>query len=307
MKSTWMLTVTDHQHIAKRLVQNACLFGVKKIRMGEAHRYLIRSVQTALDYQDCVCNFLRFRAEGRVPSEGPYLRAEADEFLFLSSLTWQQKTLDQHRQALDKVFCLQLPRYKAGVPTRISSRAYTKEEVDLVLAQMSARHALSVRLIAATGMRASELLSLTDFEKQRPSPERPWLEHLFAGLANFVVCTVRGKGGLVRQVAVPEALHEQINALRYSHPVSVRDRRKSHSPTFDLVAGQALSQAFSRASKKALNFSFGIHGLRHAYVQRRLGDLQEYGFTLVESLNLCAQEVGHFRTEITTHYMTPRD
>lgn len=299
--------MTDHQRIAKRLVRSVCLFGVKKSAMGDAHRYLIRSRQTALDYQDCIANFLRFRAEGRVPAEGPYLRAEACEFLFLNALTWQQKTLDQHRQALGKVLCLQLPRYTAGVPTRVSSRAYTAKEVDLVIAQMSARHALSVRLIAATGMRTSELLSLTDLEKQPPSPERPWLNHLFTGMENFVVCTTRGKGGLVRQVAVPERLYREINALRYPLPATVQDRRKSHSPTFNLAAGQALSQAFTRASQTALSFSFGIHGLRHAYVQRRLVELQQHGFTLLESLSVCSQEVGHFREEITTHYMTPRD
>lgn len=283
------------------------MFGVKKSSMGEAHRYLIRSRQTALDYQDCITNFLKFRAEGRAPSEGPYLRAEGDEFLFLNSLTWQQKTLDQNRQALDKVLCLQLPRYRAGVPTRITSRAYTEQELDLIVAQMSTRHSLSARLVAATGMRASELLSLADIKEQPPSPNRPWLDHLFAGLANCVVCTVRGKGGLVRQVAVPKSLYEEINALRYAHPVTVRDRRKPHSPKFDLVAGQALSQAFTRASQKALTFSFGVHGLRHAYVQRRLIELQQHGFTLLESLHACSQEVGHFREEITTQYMTPRN
>ena len=145
--------MTNHRKIAQRLIRNISVFGVKKQAMGDAHQILIRSRQTAINYEDCVSNFLSFRAEGRVPSEGPFLRAELDEFLFLKSLIWQQKTLEQHRQALNKVFCTDLPRYRAAVPTIVRSRAYTDAEIDLIVSVMRQRHALSARLIAATGMR----------------------------------------------------------------------------------------------------------------------------------------------------------
>ncbi|GAB3628084.1 hypothetical protein PTE30175_02536 [Pandoraea terrae] len=274
--------------------------------MGDAHRHLIRSRQTAVVYEDCVSNFLAFRSTGKVPAEGPFLRAEADEFLFLNSLVWQQKTLDQHRQALNKVLCIELPRYRASVPTFVRSRAYTNDEINLIVSQMSQRHALSARLISATGMRAFELLSLSDVDKCSPSPDRPWRSDLFSGLTNFVRCTTVGKGGLARSVAIPKVMYEEINQLRFVWPTIVSDRRKSYTPTFDLAAGQALSLAFTRASQKALGFSFGIHGLRHSYVQRRLNELQGQGFTFLESLEVCAQEVGHFRKDITLHYTTVR-
>lgn len=275
--------------------------------MGDAHRQLIRSRQTCVDYEDCVANFLSFRAEGRVPAEGPFLRSEADEFLFLNSLVWRQKTVDQHRQALNKVLCVDLPRYKAGVPTLIRGRAYTDEEINLITAQLGERHGLAVRLLTATGMRALEPLSLTDLDKLPPSPDRPWRDDLFAGVENYILCCTQGKGGLVRQIAVPEAIYGEISSLRFAQPTVVRDRKKSYAPTFDLAAGQALSQAFTRASNKAVGFSLGIHGLRHSYIQRRLHELQELGITYPESLEICAQEAGHFRADITLHYTTVRD
>lgn len=298
--------MTKHREIAQRLVRNACLFGVKKRDMGDAHRQLIRSRQTAVDFEDCMANFLAFRAEGKVPADGPFLRAEADEFLFLNSLMWRQKTLDQHRQALDKILCVALPRYQANVPTRVQSRAYTDHEVNLIVSQMSERHALSVRLIHATGMRVFEPLSLADIDKLPRSPERPWRDDLFAGLADFVLCCTQGKGGLVRGVAIPRRIYEEISDLRFSELATVTDRKKTYTPSFDLAAGQALSIAFTRASQKALGFSFGIHGLRHSYVQRRLEQLQDLGFSFRDSLEICAQEVGHFRLQITLHYTTKR-
>ena len=274
--------------------------------MGEAHRQLIRSRQTSNGYEDCISNFLSFRSEGRVPDDGPYLRTEVEEYLFLNSLVWRQKTLDQHRQALCKILCLDLPRYQAGVPTHICSRAYTSTEINLIVAQMGARHALSVRLISETGMRAFELLTLSDINKSPPSPERPWRDDMFAGLTDFALCSAQGKGGLTRRIAVPRAIYEEINQLRFAQPTIVQDRKKSYTPTFNLAAGQALSAAFTRSSRIALGFSFGLHGLRHSYVQNRLGQLQEQGLSYREALDITAQEVGHFRPEITLHYTTTR-
>jgi integrase len=298
---------SNYQRIAQKLVRKITLYGVTKRDMGDLHRSVVRSVQTAIDYQNCVANFLAFRAAGSVPAEGPYLRAEMDDFLFLNSMIWQQKTLDQHRQALNKVFSVELPRYRAGIATRLRGRAYTEDEVERILAELSERHARSVRLIYATGMRAFEPLRLNNLDCLPVSPERPWRSDLFVGLTDFVICSCSGKGGLIRPIAVPTALYDEIGEHRFAKPTIVWDRRKPFTPIFDLTAGQALSTAFTRASVKAIGFSLGIHGLRHSFVQRRLAQLEELGFSYRDALEICAQEVGHFRTEITLQYTTLRN
>jgi integrase len=298
----------NYQQIAHELVRRTTLFGVKKREIGDAQRHIVRSLQTAINYQNCVANFLAFRAAGMAPADGPFLRAEMDEFLFLNSLSWRQKTLDQHRHALNKVFCVELPRYSAGVATEMSGKAYSDDEVELILPMLSERHALSVQLLHRTGMRVSEPLRLNDdLTCLPPSPERPWRADLFTGLTDFVTCSCTGKGGLTRLVAIPAPLYVEIRKRRFIHRTTVWDRKKPFTPIFDLAAGQALSTAFTRASIKALGWSFGIHGLRHRYVQYRRAQLEALGFCFRDALEICSQEVGHFRTEVTLHYTTLRN
>lgn len=297
---------SDYQVLAAKLVRHACAFGVKKADLRDADRAVIRSLGTARDYQACIANFLSFRSDGNVPDDGPYLRAEMGDFLRLSALTWRQKTMDQHRHALNKVFCVDLPRYLAEVPTNSAGKAYTEDEVRRIVPHQMPRNALGTELLFSTGMRAFEPLRLCDAHVMEPSAERPWRDDLFVGLHDFVVCRCPGKGGLCRSVAVPARLYEELDRRRYDAPADVRDRKIDYITYFDVGSGQALSQSFGDASRGALGFSLGIHGLRHAYIQRRLAQLNSLGIPPRDVLEICSQEVGHFRAEITLHYTRPR-
>jgi len=295
-----------HHYAAEALVKRLCVYGTKKRDLGDAHRLLIRSRGTARGYRNCIANFLSFRAQGGAPDRGPYLRSEVDEFLYLNSLTWQQKTVDQHRQAFIKVFSIELPRYRAAIPSMVRGRAYTREEFEKILAMASALHRLSIALLYHCGLRTEEILRISDLHVEAPLPDRPWRQDLFFGLHDVVICVATGKGGLTRKIAVPAHLYAELNQHRLRQPCTVRNRGQDFTTRFGLVGGQALSMAFTRASKAALGFSLGGHGLRYSYIQRRLSELRALGLSDSECLAICSQEAGHFREDITLHYTTPR-
>ncbi|WP_229517389.1 hypothetical protein [Paraburkholderia terrae] len=217
------------------------------------------------------------------------------------------KTVEQHRQALCKVFSVDLPRYKAAVPSYVRGRAYTEAELERILAVSGQAHRLPIELLYWCGLRTEEILRITDIDVRKPSSDRPWRDDLFTGLADVVICTCTGKGGLTRRIAIPVKLYVELQRYRFDQPTIVRNRGKDLESHFDLAGGQALSMAFSRASRLALGFCLGAHGLRYSYIQRRLSQLEETGFSVLDNLAICSQEVGHFREDITLHYTTPRD
>ena len=81
------------------------------------------------------------------------------------------------------------------------------------------------------------------------------------------------------------------------------DRGIRYTQHYDLGGGLAWSRSFSAASKRALGWSTGGHGLRHSYAQERIEDLQRDGHTYDSALGLVSQEMGHFRGDITEVYL----
>jgi hypothetical protein len=119
---------------------------------------------------------------------------------------------------------------------------------------------------------------------------------------------VIGKGGLIREVAVPIWLSDVLETLRRP-PVVIFDREISYLSHYAIGVGHAWSQSFSVASKIALGFSTGGHGLRHSYAKWRLKVLRE---TLEnneqqcieeQSLLILSQELGHFAITVTFAYL----
>ncbi len=72
----------------------------------------------------------------------------------------------------------------------------------------------------------------------------------------------------------------------------------------DLGGGNALSASFSRASQRALSFSHGLHGVRHKYAQERIDEIKlllKVSHSIAR--DIVAQELGHFRGDITEVYL----
>lgn len=218
-----------------------------------------------------------------------------------------QKTLDKDRQALQSVLRLtgklgnsqRLEVIKADKQQVLKSRNYTSDQIQRIMTCQSERNAFSTELAAAAGLRAHELLTLLP-AGERAMDDRP------ADPAKFregVRYTVVGKGGLVREVSLPEHLAKQLEAFRLDTPVSVIDRSIHYKRYYDVAGGQAWSQSFSRASNTALGFSNGAHGLRHTYAQQRHREAQSTIGEAHRAKTIVSQELGHFRPEITDTYL----
>lgn len=181
-------------------------------------------------------------------------------------------------------------------------RAYTPAQVDLVLRRQSEGHQLATRLSYRAGLRAHELHTLGTPEEQPRSSRRTWSPGLFQGREG-VFYTVVGKGGLVRAVLVPPALHTEVSRLRLPEPRVVTDRGVHYEQRYGLSGGNAWSTSFTRAAKRALGWSAGAHGLRHAYAQERLEELLIIGLAYDDAKAIVAQELGHFRSKVTNSYL----
>ena len=98
----------------------------------------------------------------------------------------------------------------------------------------------------------------------------------------------------MREVLIPFQLARELESRRLTQPKVVTDRGIRYTSQYDISAGMYFSRIFTETSKKALRWSTGAHGLRHAYVHDRLIELAELGHTREMRMTLVSQELGHF-------------
>lgn len=221
-----------------------------------------------------------------------------------------QKTLDMERQAIQAMLqhvthqldqTERLEVIKSEHQQVLEARAYTTEQVAMISASQSEKHALATEIAHAAGLRAHELITLAP-ASERPADLRPALESKFEG-RDGVLYTVAGKGGLVREVMIPSELAERLEERRLDEPKQVTDRGVFYEQRYDIGAGKQFTDSFSKASDRALDWSTGAHGLRHSYAQERMDELQSRGYDRDTALETVSQEMGHFRPEITEVYL----
>ena len=233
------------------------------------------SVRTVANYRDCLLQVAR-----RIAGDGLELRdltaESAVDYLAGRTGDLGQKALDMHRQALQAMLVHVSRRLPEGErltvvrslkPGRKGGRAYTPQQVRMVAAAQRERNALSTLLVHAAGLRAHELFTLARPDEQPPD-RRPARPEKFAGRPGRDY-TVVGKGGLVRLVRVPDHLADRLEAQRRDEPVRVTDRGIHYTSRYDVAAGTAWGASFTGASKRALGWTRGAHGMRH-YSGRRI-------------------------------------
>jgi integrase len=162
---------------------------------------------------------------------------------------------------------------------------------------------LATEIAAAAGLRAHELFTLRPLNERRASAHRTWSADRFVGMRNVTRYTVVGKGGLIREVAIPVALVERLEKMRLPEPRQITDRSVHYETRYDLRGGHAWSQSYSDAAIRVLGWSTGAHGIRHTYAQSRLDTIQSLSYDYEEALEIVSQELGHFRPNITEVYL----
>jgi site-specific recombinase XerD len=234
----------------------------------------------------------------------------ARQYLTVRAQQVGQSTLDRDRQALQALLQQtgrltadqRLAVIQAIRQQELKPRAYSPAQVRETRERMTPSNALGLEIAHAAGLRAHELLTLARPDEASPD-HRPADSAKFAGQLDHSIYIVTGKGGLAREVSIPNHLTERLEAVRLDQPRMVRDRGILYQQRYRVGGGQALSQAFSSASKAALGFSNGIHGVRHSYAQQRHYETQLLLGDPARALAIVSQEIGHFRPEITTVYL----
>lgn len=279
-----------------------------KIALGESRHDnkddgQIHSVRTAQAYTQVLKSFTGFIQENRLgdlksatPEIAQAYLAERQE----SGLS--QKTLDQDRQAIQCHLAQPLERVQALNKTELTGRSYTTAQIREIVAHQSGKNALSTELTHAAGLRASELQTLRLAAERPASSHRTWSTERFTG-RDGVRYTVQGKGGLIREVAVPRELAARLEAARLDVPKAATDRGVHYWQHYDIGGGKNWSTSFARVSESRLGWSNGGHGLRHSFAQERMSELQGAGFCYKDALATVAQELGHFSPSTTEAYL----
>ncbi len=262
----------------------------------------IHSVGTARGYEQALKGFAGYLRNHRLGTLSSATKEEAKQYLDARAGMVAQKTLDLDRQAIQMHLGIQLEVVKSGLETRLSTRSYTVAQVERIATAQSERNRLATLIAHDAGLRAHELFTLRPAGEQSASAHRQWSEDRFAGRTGRLY-TVQGKGGLVREVMLANHLASRLEERRLAESKQVTDRGVHYLQFYDIGGGRAWSQSFSAASKRALGFSNGAHGLRHSYAQNRMRELQASGMTYDEAKGVVAQEVGHFAKDTTEAYL----
>lgn len=223
-----------------------------------------------------------------------------------------QKTLNQDRKTLELVYIQELPRLRSQIASVLEKRSYSFDQVERISRHQRDDNSISTHIAYCGGLRAHELSTILPLEERTPSSHRPWDPRRFVGSPDCRRYTVIGKGGLIREVAIPLGLANELEKLRI-HPKTVSDRGIYYLSHYDIGSGQAWSQSFSSASAKALGFSTGAHGLRHTFAKIRLVALIDELKVINPKLSpaqirqdaflILSQELGHFRPDIVSCYL----
>ena len=286
----------------------------------------IKSVSTVRNYESRLKQITVYLQEQRLGSLRDMTPASALDYLRERAAVVGQKTLDMERQALQsmmqhvthrldtgktlEVIRSTAPKSKTGKPGQPTlgrrlaeeSRLYTRAQVALIVVRQSAHNALATEIAHAAGLRAHELLTLRRTHHQAPD-ERPAHALKFVGIRDETLgYTVYGKGGLTREVRIPIPLAKRLETTRLAEPIRTTDRGVHYQQHYGLGGGQPWSKSFGAASKAALGWSKGGHGLRHCYAQERFSTVQCY-LPREEAKRVVSQELGHFRPEIIETYL----
>lgn len=270
----------------------------------------IQSVGTVRNYEQSLTKVAAYLKENNLGTLRDLTPEGATNYLAVRGEEISQKSLDMERQAIQSMMQhvtnqltpgTNLTRVQSELTQALSSRFYEPAQASVIADAQNEANSLATEVALAAGLRAHELYTLR-LATERAPDDRPTHAAKFAG-RNGVIYTVQGKGGLVREVMIPQHLHQRLELARLNEAMRVQDRAVFYLTHYAIGGGQRWSNSFSAASNRTLGWSRGAHGLRHTYAQQRMKELQKLGHSREEALYLTSLCMGHFRTSITEIYL----
>lgn len=291
----------SHKHQVRELLRPLVAFGTP--RFGSKSDGRVHSVGSWRAYETVLVPISKWlRADYQLPLRK--LDAElAEEYLHQRATEVGQKAVDLDRQAMELILGEKLDRVMSS-PSSKAPRDYTQAQFDLVMEFLDKEYLLPALIAWESGLRASEPYSLLPLAERLPSP-RKWRPERFefGSLGPIRRYVVKGKGGLIREVALSEESAARLEGLRLPEPERIRDRRINIDKHYDILGGKRLSQAWTTASLRALGCSTGVHGLRHSFAKRRVRELLRGGYSFGRACGIVSQELGHFHPRTIFYYL----
>lgn len=301
-----MARFSSAQKQAGKLVRAASAIGVA--RHGNSGDRRIHSLGTSRNYSAAIEDAIEWMKEnGHLDGIGGMTMNLARAYLEEKAEVVRQSTLDQKRQALQVLKQFRhriIPRIRSTIATIKKGRSYTPAQIERVAQGQTAHNRVATHIAWAAGLRAHELWTIRRESEQPASNHRHWHGARFSAEGWIAhIYTVKGKGGLTREVALPPHLADELQRRRLKEPRIVIDRGIKYEQHYEIGGGHSWSESFSSASKRTLGWSTGAHGVRHSYAQNRMEQLQKAGKGFREALLIVSQEMGHYRPEITLEYL----
>lgn len=272
---------------ALKILKKRAMHGQKKEKGKRGEADGIHSIGTEKRYMQALTTFAKWRKDnGMTDGLNRATIEQAMQYLEQRAQTVGQKTIDADRHALQKLFQTKIETVKAKNKNNTlatKSRAYSAPQVEAITRHQTPANALGTKVAYSCGLRAHELHTI-----QRASNGK---------------YTVTGKGGLKREIKMPKQLAQELEKRRLETPQKIKDRGINYTKHYDIGGGNSFSRSFTAASKRALGFSHGAHGLRHSYAQNQLVRYQSEGMDWNKAREEVSRELGHFRPQITNKYL----
>lgn len=243
--------------------------GIKVARHTHRDDQKIHSLGTARNYETALIRLTEWLQQNRLGDLKNLNATTALQYLELRGQSVGQKTLDQERQAIQMHLGIKLPVIKSELSQALKSRAYTHEQILLIAKSQKEPNRLATEIAFAAGLRAHELLTLLPVQERSASNHRQWSPNRFSGQEGRIY-TVIGKGGLIREVLIPESLSRKLEMQRLNSPITIKDREIKYQCYYKIGGGKSWTNSFSAASKRILGWSHGAHGVRHNWSNIKL-------------------------------------
>lgn len=294
----------SHKIAAQKIVWPNTELGLSRHKNRQLAKRKVTSVVTEKAHVSALTGYSKWMGT----NGGKHLKrsspADAMQFLKARAMICKQSTIDLDRQAINLHLHSDHPLgfVASQVPTVPLNRAYTPKQIDLLVESAEEDLGFSISLANDGGFRGMELITVADPADLKPS-KRDWSAHLFCGREDAMPFVVHGKGGLEREVRVSKKWAGKLAPLARHEPWTVLHRGAHLISRFNLMGGHEFSIKFGKLSMKVLGFSFGAHGLRHSYAQRRRDEIMCCGFSFDQALVILSQELGHFHIKNTLAYL----